>query len=274
MPQNETNEKVIVRRKAVKYLHSEIHARYRICSLENVPDIVSKKLLDGIDQNDIDRLEALFLSAVYPELDNRAERDKSFESLIKLLKNPRALVHIIPSIPGIMIKHGARFPQALRIGLNSVIAFNLSNHLENTIVENIFKECRERCLTVNEGFAIEPEMYRRAYVMTPCEDATRMVKLAKWVMTAGSDRAVVDTAWSVLNEVSRSLEIKDQKRVESGLPAEHADDIRAISYGKSVVDNIRNIFGDYEKRVMLRMIDISWLSEIDYIDRMYTGKRN
>ncbi|HPI78121.1 MAG TPA: hypothetical protein PLK80_15440, partial [bacterium] len=103
---------------------------------------------------------------------------------------------------------------------------------------------------------------------------TRMVKLAKWVMTAGSDRAVVDTAWSVLNEVSRSLEIKDQKRVESGLPAEHADDIRAISYGKSVVDNIRNIFGDYEKRVMLRMIEISWLSEIDYIDRMYTGKRN
>jgi len=135
MPQSETNEKVIVRRKAVKYLHSEIHARYRICSLENVPDIISKKLLDGIDQNDIDRLEALFLSAVYPELDNRAERDKSFESLIKLLKNPRALVHIIPSIPGIMMKHGARFPQALRIGLNSVIAFNLSNHLENTIVE-------------------------------------------------------------------------------------------------------------------------------------------
>jgi hypothetical protein len=262
-----------IRREVVKYFHREIHNRYRMERLLSIPEIRDMKLLEGLNQTDIDRFESLFLNTVYPELDSREKRDRSFESLIKMLKNPRKLVIIIPAIPRIMLKYGSQFPYAMRVGLNSVLAYNHSARLENKMVENLMRIANEDLIAIDESYQIDPEDYRAAYTMVPFEKAKSMIGLAHGVMTAGSHGNIMNTAWNIMDEVQASLIGKDKSRAAAGLSPEHAKDIDAIEFGKSALDNIRSTFNLYDHTIMLRLIDISRFNELDYIDKMYNKKK-
>jgi hypothetical protein len=273
MSSGETAAERIVRREIVKYFHKEIHNRYRLEHILSIPEVMKKSLLDGLSQVDVDRFESLFLYTVYPELESREKRDRSFVSLVHMLRNPRALVHIIPAVPRIMLKYGAQFPYALRIGLNSVLAFNHSMRLENKMVANLIMMSKQDGITIDSSYQIDPEDYRAAYTMTPYAKAKHMIELANSVMTAGSQGNIMDTAWSIMDEVQASLIFKDKQRGAAGMSPEHAKDIDAIEYGKSALDNIRSTFNLYDREGMLRMIDISLINEMDYIDKMYNKKK-
>lgn len=268
----ENPQRRIIRRETVKYLHSEIRNRYRIRNIENIPDIKDRCLLDGVDQKDIDRLEALFLGTVYPELEARQARDRSFDSLVKMLRNPAKLVNIIPTIPYIMFKYGTRFPRALRVGLNSVIAFTMSNRLENKMVENLEGIYRKKGTKIDESFKLKKEDYDSAFVMVPYGEARKMINLARVVIKAGSQTGMIETAWAILDEVEKTLDVKDRAFRGNGCGPEHWDDICAIEYGKSVLDNLRGAFQSYTRDRIFRMAEISWIVEINYLDRMY-GKK-
>jgi hypothetical protein len=268
----ESRERQIIRREVVKFLHSEIRNRYHIENVRGIPEIRDNRLIEGIDQEVIDRLEALFLSTVYPEVEARRARDKSFESLVKLLKNPARLATIIPAIPHIMLAHRTRFPLALRIGINSVIAFTLSNRLENKMVENVEGILKKRGAAVNGSFRITREIYSAAFVMVPYDEGRKMVSLARSVIKAGSQKGMIETAWAILNDVQSALRGKDLQASGNGADPEHWDDIHAIEYGKSVLDNMREIFGSFTRDQLLHMADISYFVEINYLDVMYDRK--
>ncbi|HOO56691.1 MAG TPA: hypothetical protein PLN69_07695 [bacterium] len=262
----------IVRKQIVKLLHREIKSRYEIDHLESIPEIVEQNLLSGIGYDEILKFENMFLSVVYPEIEERHNRDKSFESLIKMMKNPRALASIIPSIPMIMIKYSTRFPSALRVGLNSVIAFNLSMRLENSMVENILKISNERNIEIDESFEINFEDYKRAYVTVPFNEAKKMIGLSMSIIKAGSRQGMMNTAWCILDEVQCSLASKDNSRCECGMNPQHKDDIAAIAYGKDVLEIINSTFSDFTRDEIDRIIEISRISETDYMEKMY-GKK-
>ncbi|MFH1540213.1 MAG: hypothetical protein ABIH66_14760, partial [bacterium] len=116
-------EETLVRKEAVRFLHAEFRVRYRIKNVRDIPEPGMNGLLEGIVQEEIDVLEDLFLTTIYPDLEGRRERDKSFESLLRLLKNPTKLYRVIPSMPFIALRHAAAFPVALRIGLSTIIAY-------------------------------------------------------------------------------------------------------------------------------------------------------
>jgi hypothetical protein len=274
MPTGESTAARVARREIVKYFHKEIHYRYRMEHLLTIPEINQKKLIDGLSQTDIDRFESLFLSTVYPTLESREQRDRSFESLVKMLKNPRKLAHIIPAIPHIMLKYGTQFPYALHVGLNSVLAFNHSMRLENKMVENIVRMAAEDGIKIDEAYELDPEDYRAAYTMVPYDKAKYMIGLAHGIMNAGSHGKIMDTAWNIMFEVQESLVNKDKGRIAAGLAPEHSQDIAAIEFGKSALDNIRSTFNLYDNTIMLRLIDISRINELDYIDRIYGKKKN
>ncbi len=265
----ESRERRIIRREVVKRLHFDIHGRYRSEHLVAVPEISSKNMLEGIGQADIDRLESLFLSTVYPELDAREQRDRSFESLIRMLKNPHALSDIIPSLPRIVLRYGTRFPIALRIGLNSVMAFNHAMKLENKMVEYIAGIYGSRKEEVTPSLILDWNDYHEAYVKVPYAEGVHMIKLARWIMKAGASSDIMNTAWNIMDEVEKSLVKKDESRRSAGAEPAHEQDVVAIEYGKKALDNIKSTFSDYERGVMLRMIEISFATEIDYLDRMY-----
>ncbi|MFA6450921.1 MAG: hypothetical protein WCX65_15715 [bacterium] len=273
MSTGENDAERIVRRETVKYFHREIHNRYRMEHILSIPEVRKNDLLNGLNQTDIDRFESLFLSTVYPELESREKRDRSFGSLVRMLRNPRKLAHIIPAIPRIMLKHGTQFPYALRVGLNSVLAFNHSMRLENKMVENLIRMAREDEIRIDNDYQIEHEDYRAAYTMAPYANAKHMIGLAHSVMTAGSQGNIMNIAWEIMNDVQASLIYKDMGRADAGLESEHSQDIDAIEYGKTALDNIRSTFNLYDNKGMLRLIDISYVNELDYIDVMYGKKK-
>lgn len=273
MTKQESPEEHLIRREVVKYFHREIHKRYRMEHLSGIPEIAKRRLLEGLTQEHIDNFEALFLSTVYPELELRETRDRSFESLVKMLKNPRKLAHIIPAIPSIMLRYATLFPYAMKVGLNSVLAFNHSMRMEDKMVENLARMAEESGRKINGTYKLDPEDYRKAYVMVPYEKARHMIGLSNSVMKAGRNMTIMDAAWNIMDEVQASLIHKDKSRTAAGLETEHGQDIDAIEYGKAALENIRSTFKQYDSDTMRRMIEISHINELDYNDIMYGKTR-
>lgn len=269
MAKAESREKSIVRKLTVKRLHDEIHDRYSTESMLLVPAIKSGDLLKGINRDDIDRLQALFTSTIYPEVDARADRDKSFESLVKLLKAPQKLTSIIPSLAGIMLHHALIFPAAMRVGLNTVVAYSLSNRLEDQLVDGLMKIYTERGDKITASTKLSPQDYHDSYVTIPYAEGKRMINLAAAVMKAGKRKALVDASMEILCQVQEAMAHKDQNIERNGGKPQHPDDIAAIEYGKSVLKKVMDAFNYDSAETMDRMINISTIVELHYLNNMY-----
>jgi hypothetical protein len=269
LAKTESREQSIVRREAVKFLHAEIFGRYRIEHLATIPEIKRDNLLAGISQVDIDQLQSLFTSTIYPEVDQRSLRDKSFESMLRMLKAPYKLTAVIPTIPRIMIKYATLFPAALRVGLNTVMAYTLSNRLEDQMVGILMGIYEQRGQKITNTLVVTREDYLAAYVQVPYSEGRKMIGLSSVVMKAGRRRVLVQSTWDILNDVQSALITKDVHLKKSGALPQHEDDISAIEFGKFVLKKVLDTFGMFSEQVMERMIRISYITEMEYLDRMY-----
>lgn len=269
MAQNESREASLVRKKAVEFLHGEIHRRYRIEYLAKIDKIASENLLEDITQDDIDKMEALFTSTVYPKVEERGELDKSFESMIKMLKKPHRLAFIIPSIPRITLKHASIFPSAMKMGVSTVVAYTLSKRLENKLVTGLMKTYGQNGTKIDESLEIDFEDYRRAYVTVPYSEGRRMIGYAHTVMQAGRNMKLVNSTHEILKDVRSALIEKDESLKKSGRQPQHTDDIDAIAFGMGVLDRVRDTYSQFSADKMDRMITISNTTELYYMDRMY-----
>jgi len=270
--QNESSEKQIVRKKTVEFLLKEIDRRYELDNLKSIDQIKQKKLLKGITQEDIDRLKAFFTSTIYPPVEKRHRRDKSFQSLVKMLKNPHKLTFIIPSIPKIMFKYSTMFPAALRTGLNTVLSYTLSNKLENLMVDNLMRIYEARGTKIDKDLQIREADFHQAYVKVPYSEGKRMIGLANSVMKAGKQERLVKTTWEIMDDVQNALIRKDKELEKSGQAPQHRDDADAIEYGKSVLEGVMNVFGNMKEETVERMISVAYLTENNYLERMYGNK--
>ena len=116
----------IIREQAVKLLHDEFSARYEMDAIRATLPADKQHLLEGIEQEDIDILKIFFFNTIYPKMKERYERDKSFESMTKMLKNPAKLSRFIPSFPSLFLKYASIWPSAINVGINAMMAYLLS----------------------------------------------------------------------------------------------------------------------------------------------------
>ncbi|MEW6202076.1 MAG: hypothetical protein AB1546_08885 [bacterium] len=264
-----TDEGSIVRKKAVKFTHDEIKERYRLENIRRIPNHRMNGFLKDISQADIDILEDLFLTTIYPEPDARYERDKSFESLIKMLKNPHKLTLIIPSLPSIALRHAIVFPTALRIGLNSVIAHSRSIKLENRLVSNLINIFHTTGKTITPSLIITPEEYFEAYRSIKYEEGKKMIDIAVWIVRAGKKKETVNSARAILSDVKDALDRIDEQNRNAGRQKIYPDDIGAIEYGIRTLDKISSCFDYFSPEKTDRLIKISHTVEMDYLNRNY-----
>ncbi len=266
-------EKEIVREKIVAMLHAEIKKRYNIPHLSGIPQITERQLLTGLSDNHIDHLYDLFTTTIYPPPDTRrSDRDRSFSSLIRLLKSPHKLTFLIPSLPRIMMKYATHFPTAMKAGLSTILAYNLSLRLENRMVDALHEYLIVRNTPITPGLTLTDGDFRHSYFSIPQSDGRKMITLAINVMRAGKRRGIVKATREILVEVQNSLAAKDRQLTASGRSPEHSDDIAAIDYGKIVLDKFQETFGGFDEPTMERLIEISYITEIDYLERMHGAK--
>jgi hypothetical protein len=262
-------EEIIVRKKAVQYTQSEIKERYRLQNIRKIPDFHMNGMLRDVSQEDIDILEELFLTTIYPDPDARRERDKSFESLVRMLKNPRKLTRIIPTLPFILLRHATVFPTALRIGISSIIAYSRSVKLEDKLVSNLLDIYHKKGEVINRNLEITPEDYLEAYRGVRYDEGKKMIDISMWVVNAGKRKEIVDSAQAILSDVKGALSRIDEQNRQAGRQEVYTDDIHAIEYGIRTLQKISDTFDYFSPEKIERLIKISRAVEMNYLNRNY-----
>lgn len=267
-PKAEKGEE-IVRGQAVKFIHKDIHSRYRIENIRALggPDI--DRLLAGIGQEEIDALEELFRCVIYPEVDARHERDKSFESMIAMLKNPGRLTHIVPSLPLLVLRYASIWPSALNTGISAMLSYINSVHVENSLVRETLALLEEDSVVITPGYILTEDLYREAYRRVPMAEGRKMINYAVKTFGAGRNDRLIAATYNILDDVQKTFIHLDSLRIEAEQPPIYTDPISAMNFGKETLKNIRRVFSLYPPDKMDRMIKITRIVEYAYLDRIH-----
>jgi hypothetical protein len=259
----------IIREQAVKFLHDDFDSRYVLDHIRTELGADFESLLRDISQNDIQLLKDFFFSTIYPKMDARQRRDKSFESMVAMLKQPAKLGRIIPSMPSIVFRYATIWPTALNVGLNAMMAYLLSMRIEAQFTHEILQALEQRGVCVNEQYTLARKTYEDAYRKVPYNMGRRMLNASMKVMRAGKQPRLVNAAANILKDVESALRRVDQQRRATGQPEIYVDPLSAMDFGKSVLDEVRTIFGSLGQEKMSRIILITQALELRHLDMIH-----
>lgn len=260
---------LLVRDQAVKAIHGDFNSRYNLDAIRDTLGPENIHLLQGITQSDIDTLKEFFFNTIYPEMGGRLERDKSFDSMMAMLRNPSRLGRLIPSLPSIILRYAMIWPTALNVGLNAMMAYILSLRIEALFTKEIRAMMERRGVKIDENFVLDAATYAEAYCLVPQSHGRRMISAAVRVMRAGREPRLVKSTYNIMLDVQNSLARVDSQRKAAGAPPLYTDPIRAIDFGKRVLAQVDNIFGAMGKEKTSRIISVTQILETRHLEKMY-----
>ena len=261
---------LLVREEVVKKLHQDFDERYELANIRtSLPDDM-QPLLEGISQDELNMLKDFFFNTIYPKIKDRYERDKSFESMTQMLKHPTRLGRIIPSFPSLFIKYARIWPTAINVGINAMMAYLLSLRIETLMTREILRLAQQNGTPVRAGFALDQATYDTANRRISISNGKRMLNAAMRVMQAGKNPELVNATYSILNDVQDSLARIDTQRQEAGTPPIYTDPIKAMDFGKNVLDQVKTVFGELGDDKLDRIIQITQHMELEHLQQMHS----
>lgn len=266
--EKENRKEELIRRQVVHKFHAELERHYNLDTLRKVfPELNDD--LKHFTQEDLDRAKEMFISVIYPAPENRHDMEKSFEVLIRMLKSPRKLFDTIPAMPVIIIKYGKNFPSALHIGLNSIVAFRLSRKLENQMTQNVLSLLVAYGVPFTEEYVLDDSTYFDAYLDVPYNLYQKMIRVAFWILNAGKQSRIAETAYNILNDVQIALIRRDEANVREGAEPIHNDIIEAIKYGKRTLRKIIAVLNSHTQEEIEKMVSTCRTVELAYLNWMF-----
>jgi hypothetical protein len=266
-PEDRTEQ--IIRDQAVKCIHLDFDTRYDMNHIRKVLGRENTHLLDGVTQNDINMLKEFFFNTIYPQMGERAERDKSFESMVKMLKQPARLGRFIPSLPLLVLRYARVWPTAVNVGVNAMMAYLYSLRIEELVTRETIAILQEKGAAVDEHFDMDMALYEQAFVRVPYSHSKRMLTSAVKVMKAGKNPQLVKTTRNILDDVRGNFERLDKPRIQAGQPPMYQDIIRALNFGETVLNQVQSVFGSLGEEKLTRVIRITEINEMQHIDTLY-----
>ena len=269
--ETQTEDKIerIVRDQAVKCIQLDFNDRYEMDHIRVVLGAENARLLNGISQTEIDMLKEFFFNTIYPRMGEREERDKSFESMVTMLKHPAKLGRFIPSLPLLVIRYARIWPTAVNVGISAMMAYLYSLRIEALVAKEAMALCQERGVAIDERFDMDMDLYEAAFVRVPYTHSKRMLHAAIKVMNAGKNPSLVRTTRNIINDVLGSFQRLDKQRAETGQPPVYGDIIRALEFGERVLDQVDTVFGAIGQDNIGRVIKITQLNETHHLDTLY-----
>ena len=259
----------IIREQAVKFIHDDFDSRYVLDHIRVTLGSNFESLLHDISQDDIRMLKDFFFRTIYPKMDARQRRDKSFESMVAMLKQPAKLGRIIPSMPSIVFRYATIWPTALNVGLNAMMAYLLSMRIESQLTQEIHLTLEQQGVRVNEQYTMDRMTYEDCYRKIPYSTGRRMLNSSMKVMRAGREPRLVNASANILKDVENALRRIDEQRRAMGQPENYAGPLSAIDFGKGVLEEVRTIFGSLGQEKMGRIIQITQALELRHLDTIH-----
>lgn len=241
-----------VRERVVAFFRHELEHRYRLTELGENEEIRREDLLDGLTQQDLDRIKDFFLDVMYPPPEERQRWDQALKTLGDMLTDPGNLVSLFPSVPRIALRYGMVFPEALRAGRDVLRAYHTSTELEAELVAQIRAE--RPGAEASEIEAMTAEQLRGAYAGVSLDKARRLVGEVRRVVEHGKRRRLMEATREILSELKRHS--RSERRSQ------------AVAYVVSVVTQVEEIAEQYREDQIEKLVRIAEIVENDYLDQV------
>lgn len=251
----ETHLKEVLQQKIIRFFREQLERRYRIEHLQEIPSVNRENLLEGINQEDIDRVKDFFGEVLYPTGEDRHKRDKSIEKVMAILNNSARLMMLLPKLPGIVFKHGGSLVTAGRAGSSVLSAYRFSAKIEWEAACKLEKICEEEEVQIDDSAAIPQALYRRAFSRVPREWPEKMMSHVLELTELGMHRGTVDATKDVLSAIRKTLSSKEERE--------------AIDHALWVLERLEIEVRHHSREMMERLLKIAQLAEDYYIEELY-----
>lgn len=242
MPERESLEKNVA-----AFLRDALAQRY---SVENMRRYAA---FDGLSDKQINQLRAFGLQYIYPEWEARCFQRRAFDALIELLGSPMRLKPLVAVAMKSLWRFGRQLPRAIEAGREVLRAFEAMQHLENTLIASMHND------DTGDG-APSDESIRQGLATIPSETFEAFVNDMATLMQLLSDRALLDTGYSVLKDIGAAM----NKRTE------HYKDIEreGMNYALQVMDEGMALFDDLDDAAIEAAITAIPQVERDWYQRI------
>ncbi len=247
-PEHELRERV------AGFFRQEVDNRYRIERLRAHDKIERKDLLEGIDEEDIDRLKGFYKRIIYPVGEERVRRDRNIEKVASIFSDFTTIPMAFSKLVGIVFRHGATLPAAAKTGMIVIKGYRLALRIENRVVETV-KELRdEENIDTDDPERIPDELIRRAYTSVPEDETDRMIDRLESIVRLGVQQKILDATRDVLKAVRPTRE-------ESG-------EREGIDYLVGVLDEVVDLASSYQRTTINQLVRIAFLVESGYFEEL------
>lgn len=234
----------------MRFFHRELDRRYSPEYLERIPEVRETGLLAVLDASMIEHLKGFFKRVMYPSGEHRELRDRGMETVASILGSAGSLIALLPQLPGMLVRHGARLPEVSRAALELISAYRLSNRLERKTVDVLAELCDAEGIDVEAGDEIPEHLLRRAYATLSEEDTRRMVERTETVARLGMKRQLMYST----REITRKVK---ETRTDPG-------EREALDYVISVLGEIHDLAGAYSREQIESIVHLSVATEHYY----------
>ncbi len=239
----------------ILFFREELERKYQIEHLREIPSISEEGLLEGIDQENIDRVKNFFGEVLYPVGEERHKRDKSVEKVMAILNNSARLMMLLPKLPGIVFRHGGALVTASRAGSAVLSAYRFSSKIEWEAAVRLKEICEEEGVQVDDSPSIPPALYRRAFSRVPREWSEKMMGHVLELSKLGMHRGTIDATKDVLSAIRKTLSSEEERQ--------------AVDHALWVLDRLETEVRAHSREMMERLLKIAQCTEDNYIEELY-----
>ncbi len=243
-----------LRDRVAEFFQKEVDSRYQMGNLHEIPEISEKKLLEGIGENDIERLKHFFKQVLYPSGEERRKRDRNIESVASIFSNFTSIPMSLGDLVSIVFRYGTTLPSAARTGMLVIKGYRLSLRIEDYVIETIKDRCRDEDIPIDDPMNLSDRLIRTAYAQVPKHDTDRMIQLLKSIVRLGMQRKILDATRDVLKAVKPT---RDDAEEQAG-----------IDYLVGVLDEVAEIAFSYSKETIEAFVQIAKMTETRYFEAL------
>ncbi len=233
-----------------RFFHRELEARYDLGYLRRIPEVASRDLLDEIRPRQLDRLKTFFKHVMYPVGRQREHQDRHIETSESVLTSTSAIIHALPRLPGLVMRHGARLSSVSRAGRDVVSAYRWARRMEDRVLSIVTRLCERSDGEGCDETGVPEELFRRAYGRLDDEEIEQMIAHTQRTARLGADRRLIDAT------------VDTVAAIRSGRT--DPDETEALEYVQSVVEDVRGISEEFTREQIHRILELSYLTERHY----------
>ncbi len=236
------------------FFHRELDARYDPDYLQAIPEVSSRKLLDAVRPHQLDRLKRFFTHVMYPVGPRRERQDRHIETSESVLTSTSAIIHALPRLPGLVLRHGAHLSSVSRAGREVISAYRSARDMEDKVLDVLKHLCEQEGVETGGGSDIPEELLRRAYGSLDEDEIEHMIAHTEKTARLGSDRRLINATVDTVAAI----------RAGRSDPEEAA----ALEYVQSVVEDVRGISEEFSAEQIDRILELSGITERHYFGNL------